>query len=86
MIPDIAGNTPLCSGKSEDIAKVDLGGEPSFGYALQYDDEVLVDVEAGQFDTEMNHQFGNGGRCSEAPSEVPVVRCHLHDCNTYPNS
>ena len=55
---------------------VDLSGGTSFAYEFVYDGDLVVSVDEGTvMDISVqNYHFGDGGGCSEMPSEAPLVR------------
>mmetsp|Transcript_38091 Transcript_38091/g.66804 ORF Transcript_38091/g.66804 Transcript_38091/m.66804 type:complete len:929 (+) Transcript_38091:65-2851(+) len=63
-------NNETGEGREYVLQMVNIEDGPSSGYVLRYDDEIIVEVGKGEFtNLQMNH-FGEGGGCSEAPSEV----------------
>ena len=52
---------------------VNIEDGPSSGYVLRYDDEIIVEVGKGEFTNLLLNHFGEGGGCSEAPSEALLV-------------
>mmetsp|Transcript_14811 Transcript_14811/g.26901 ORF Transcript_14811/g.26901 Transcript_14811/m.26901 type:complete len:929 (+) Transcript_14811:53-2839(+) len=63
-------NNETGEGREYVLQMVNIEDGPSSGYVLRYDDEIIVEVEKGEVtNLQMNH-FGEGGGCSEAPSEV----------------
>ena len=66
-------NRETGKGRQHVLQMIDVTGGPSYGYVLRYDNEIIVKVGKGEgADVQFNH-FGEGGGCSEMPSEVPLV-------------